>query len=84
MFSTPPNPNYRQVVRAIEVPSLLVIGVQQAWFRLMLPQSYNGLIRDFKLNKFRKVGHGLHYDQPERFALVVKSFLRSIDTVIVP
>jgi pimeloyl-ACP methyl ester carboxylesterase len=31
-----------------------------------------------------EVSHGLHYDQPERFAVVVKSFLRSIGTVIVP
>jgi len=29
---TPPNPNFMKVVSAIEVPSLLVIGVQRAWF----------------------------------------------------
>ena len=37
-----------------------------------------------QVEQIPEVGHGLHYDQPERFAVIVKSFLRSIGTVIVP
>ena len=36
----------------------------------------------FQVEQIQEAGHGVHYDQPERFAVVVKSFLRSIGTVI--
>lgn len=81
---TPPNPNYRQVVRAIEVPSLLVIGGPAGVVSPDVAAELQRLNPRFQVEQIPEVGHGLHYDQPERFALVVKSFLRSIDTVIVP
>ena len=81
---TPPNPDYMQVVSAIEVPSLLVIGGSAG---VVSPdvaadlQRHNPLLL---LEQIREAGHGLPYDQPERFAVVVKSFLGSIGTGIVP
>ncbi len=78
---TPPNPDYRQLVGSIGVPTLLVIaenGVVSSEVAAEL-QCVNP---KFQVEKIPKAGHGIHYDQPERFAAVVKSFLCSIGTVI--
>ncbi len=78
---TPPNPDYMQLVSAIDVPSLFVIGdagvVSPAVAAEL--QRVNPRIR---VEQIPEAGHGVQYDQPERFAAVVKSFLRSIPTVI--
>ena len=34
-----------------------------------------------QVEQIPEAGHGLIYDQPERFAEVVKSFLRSMDDI---
>lgn len=31
-----------------------------------------------QIEQIREAGHGLHYDQPEQFAAVVKAFLSSL------
>ena len=74
---TPPNPDYVQVVSAIEVPSLLVIGSAG----VISPEVAAQLQRihpSLQVEQIPDAGHGLQYDQPARFAAVVKSFLRSI------
>ena len=81
---TPPNPNYMQVVSAIEVPGLLVIGGSAGVVSPEVAADLQRLNPRLQVEQIPEVGHGLHYDQPERFAAVVKSFLRSIGTVIVP
>ncbi len=75
---TPPNPEYRQLLRSIDVPGLLVIadaGVVSAdvasELQLVNPKLQVAQIED--------AGHGIFYDQPDRFSAVVKSFLHSID-----
>ena len=74
---TPPNPEYRRLASAIDVPILLVIGdagvVSIETAREL--QSLNSLIR---LEQIQDAGHGVQYDQPERFEAVVRSFLRSV------
>jgi N-formylmaleamate deformylase len=78
---TPPNPDYLQLMSAIDIPILLVIGD----ISVVSPAVAAGLQRlnpRVQVEKIQNAGHGVHYDQPERFAAVVKSFLRSIDTVI--
>jgi pimeloyl-ACP methyl ester carboxylesterase len=37
-----------------------------------------------QVEQIPEAGHGLLYDQPERFVVILKSFLRSIGTGIVP
>lgn len=81
---TPPNPDYMQVVSAIEVPSLLVIGGSAGVVSPDVAADLQRLNPRLQVEQIPEVGHGLHYDQPERFAVVVKSFLRSIGTVIGP
>ncbi len=76
-----PYPDYMQLVSAIEVPSLFVIGDAG----VVSPSAAAELQRlnpILQVEQIPNAGHGLHYDQPEKFAAVVKSFLRSIGTVI--
>ena len=77
---TPPNPDYKQVVSAIEVPSLLVIAGPAGVVSPGVAADLQRINPRLQVAQIPEAGHGLHYDQPERFAVVVKSFLRSIDT----
>jgi pimeloyl-ACP methyl ester carboxylesterase len=74
---TPPNPEYRRLVSIIGVPSLLVTGDAGVVSREMASelQSLNSRLQ---VEQIQGAGHGLHYDQPERFAAVVQLFLRSL------
>ncbi len=74
---TPPNPDYVKLVREIEARTLLVIangGVVSPEVAAEL-QRVNPRIR---VEQILEAGHGLQYDQPDRFAAVVKLFLGSI------
>ncbi|HEX8427834.1 alpha/beta hydrolase [Hymenobacter sp.] len=74
---TPPNPDYKQVVSEIDIPSLLLFadkGIVSAGVAEEL-QRLNPVLQ---AKQIRQAGHALHVDQPERFAAVVKSFLRSL------
>ncbi len=78
---TPPNPDYMQLVSAIDVPSLFVTGDAG----VVSPAAAAELQRlnpRIHVEQIPGAGHGVQYDQPEGFAAVVKSFLRSIPTVI--
>lgn len=72
---TPPYPDYRKLVSAIEVPSLLVIG-ETGIVSLSVAEELRNLNPRLQIEKIAGVGHGLHYDRPKRFASIVKSFLR--------
>ena len=75
---TPPNPDYMQVVSDIEVPSLLVIGGSAGVVSPDVAADLQHVNLRLQVEQIPEVGHGLHYEQPERFAVVVESFLRSI------
>jgi N-formylmaleamate deformylase len=75
---TPPNPDYRQMVSAIKVPTLLVIGGSAGVVSPDVAADLKCLNPRVQVERIPEAGHGLHYDQPERFAVVVESFLRSI------
>jgi pimeloyl-ACP methyl ester carboxylesterase len=70
----PPNPDYETLVSAIRVPILIVLGatpvVSMETARHL--QSLNPRVR---IEQIQNAGHGLTYDQPERFASTVSSFL---------
>jgi N-formylmaleamate deformylase len=72
---TPPNPDYMQVVSAIEVPVLLVIGGSAGIVSPEVAAGLQHLNPRLQVEQIPEAGHGLHYDQPKRFAEVVKSFL---------
>jgi pimeloyl-ACP methyl ester carboxylesterase len=75
---TPPNPDFRQLISAIRVPTLLVIGGPGAVVSREVAVELQGLNGSVQVAQIVEAGHGLHLDQPERFAAVVNAFLRSL------
>ncbi len=75
---TPPNPEYHQLVRTIEVPILLVIGDAGAVVSLETARELQRLNSRIRVEQVQHASHGVQYDQPERFAAVVQSFLHSV------
>ncbi len=80
---TPPNPDYTLLVSAIDVPSLLAFG-DKGVVSSVVAEELQRLNPRLQVEQIREAGHGVHLDQPERFAAVIKSFLRSVGTVIEP
>ena len=74
---TPPNPAYRDLVRAIDVPTLLVIGDSPV-VTLEMATELRGINPRLRIEQVRDAGHGLPFDQPERLGEVVASFLADL------
>jgi pimeloyl-ACP methyl ester carboxylesterase len=74
---TPPNPEYHQLVSAICVPILLIIA-DNGVVSLETAQELRNLNSRLRVEQIQDAGHGIPYDQPERFEAVVRSFLRSV------
>jgi N-formylmaleamate deformylase len=74
---TPPIPDYRRLVSMIRVPALLVIGDSPV-VPLETARELQGLNPGLRVEQIPGAGHGIAYDQPARFATVVRSFLRSV------
>jgi pimeloyl-ACP methyl ester carboxylesterase len=74
---TPPNRPHRDVVSAIDVPSLYVIGDKPVVTLDMIMglRSLNPLLR---IEQIPNAGHGLSFEQPERLREVVASPLREL------
>jgi N-formylmaleamate deformylase len=73
---TPPNPEYQQLVSTTDSPILLVIG-DNGVVSLETAQELQNLNPRLRVEQIQDAGHGVPYDQPERFEAVVRSFLRS-------
>jgi N-formylmaleamate deformylase len=74
---TPPYPDYRQLVSSIDVPSLLIIG-EKGVVSPAVANDVKHLNPGIQVNLMSDVGHGLHFDQSERFTAIVRSFILSI------
>jgi N-formylmaleamate deformylase len=74
---TPPNPEYRDLIRSICAPLLLVMG-SRGIVSLEAAQELQGLNPWLSYELIPDAGHGLPYDQPERLGVVVRSFLQSL------
>ena len=74
---TPPNPEYRNVVSAIDVPSLLVIGNSPV-VNLEMATELRSLNPRLRIERIQNAGHGVPFEQPERLGEVVASFLREL------
>ena len=74
---TPPNPDYKQLVSSINVPTLLVTS-DKGVISPAVASELQALNPELRVERIPDAGHGLQYDQPERFANVVSSFLRAI------
>ncbi len=78
---TPPNPDYMELVSAIDVKTLLVIG-DSGVVSPELAAELQRINHAIEVELIGGAGHGLHYDQPDRFAAVVRTFLRSLPRAI--
>ncbi|MBB3457144.1 pimeloyl-ACP methyl ester carboxylesterase [Rhizobium sp. BK313] len=76
---TPPNPDYRELVRRVRVPTLLVIG-ERGVVSLDAAKELQRLNPLVCSELIANVGHGLPYDEPSRLGGVVLSFLRRLAT----
>lgn len=74
---TPPNPDYRSLVSSVDIPGLLVYG-ENGVITPSVSEEVKQLNHRFTIEQIPGTGHGLHYDQPERFAAVVGDFMRFI------
>jgi pimeloyl-ACP methyl ester carboxylesterase len=74
---TPPNPEYQRVVSAIDIPTLLVMA-DNGIVSPEMARELQKLNPRLRVEQIQDASHGLPYDQPERFAVVVTSFLRSV------
>ena len=75
---TPPNPDYRELVRAIGVPTLLVIGDREPVVTLEMATELRTLNPRLRVEQVRDAGHGLPFDQPERLGEKIAAFLREL------
>jgi pimeloyl-ACP methyl ester carboxylesterase len=76
----PPIPDYRAVVAAIPVPILLIIA-DGGVVSLETARALERINPGVRIEMIREAGHGVHYDQPDRFERVVTSFLRTVPGV---
>jgi pimeloyl-ACP methyl ester carboxylesterase len=73
----PPNPDFRQLVGAIGVPTLLVIGDTGNVVSLETARELQRLNPRVRVAQIPEAGHAVPFDQPGRFEEVVRSFLRA-------
>jgi N-formylmaleamate deformylase len=73
----PPNPEYRRLVGMLDVPILLIIS-DNGVVSLETARELQALNSQLGIEQIPEAGHGLQYDQPERFEAVVRSFLKSL------
>jgi pimeloyl-ACP methyl ester carboxylesterase len=69
----PPNPDFRAVVRAFEVPCLVVIGDSPV-VSLELAHELGDINPLVSVEQIPNAGHGLPFDQPTRLAGAISSF----------
>jgi pimeloyl-ACP methyl ester carboxylesterase len=74
---TPPNPEYHRLMSTIDVPILFVIG-DAGVISLETVSELQSLNSRIRVEMIQDAGHGVQYDQPERFEAVLRSFLRSV------
>ncbi len=75
---TPPNPDYMQLINTLDVPSLLIFGDVGSVVSPEMASELAGRNQRLEVIQIKEAGHGIPYDQPERFSAVVQTFLRSV------
>lgn len=75
---TPPNPDYKQLISTLAIPSLLIIGGVNGVVSPIVATELAKLNQCLEIVQIEKAGHGIPFDQPERFSTVVKDFLRQV------
>jgi N-formylmaleamate deformylase len=85
---TPPNPDFRQLIKSLAIPSLLVVGdvgaLAGAVVSPELAAELTQLNPRLNVESIVEAGHGIPYDQPERLAAVVRAFLSTLEPRLRP
>jgi N-formylmaleamate deformylase len=68
---TPPNPAYRELVRKIDVRSLLIIGDSPV-VTFEMATELRSLNPRVQIEQIERAGHGLPFEQPERVVVPTK------------
>lgn len=74
---TPPNPDYRSAMRAVAVPTLLVIGDHTIVTREMANE-IRGENDRVQIAHVDGAGHGLPYDQPARVGQIIRELVLTL------
>jgi pimeloyl-ACP methyl ester carboxylesterase len=74
----PPNPDFREVIRAVRVPTLLVIGGKGGVVSREVAAELQELNGRVQVAEIVDGGHALHLDHPERFTEIARAFLSSL------
>jgi len=74
----PPNPEYHELMSALAIPSLLVIGDSSPVVTLEMATELRSLDPRLRIEQIKDAGHGLPFEQPERLGEVVVAFLRDL------
>lgn len=75
---TPPNPDYVQLIKTLDIPSLLIIGDVGSVVSPEVASELARLNQCLEVVQIAEAGHGVPYDQPDLFSAHVKAFLRSL------
>lgn len=70
---TPPNPDYRQLMRDVSAPAMLIVG-DAGVVSLETARELQALNPRLRIEVVQGAGHGLPYDRPERLESAVRSF----------
>jgi N-formylmaleamate deformylase len=73
----PPNPDYAELVDAVGVPTLLVVGGAGSVVSLEVARELAARHAGLQVVQIPQAGHAIPHDQPERLAAVVSAFLRA-------
>jgi len=73
----PPNPDFRAVIHAIEVPTLLLVGDSPV-VSIDLAVELRHINPLVSVEQIPNAGHGLPFDQPEHLGRAVAAFLRGL------
>ncbi len=75
----PPAPDYRALVRALTVPSLLVVGDTEPVVEADVLDEIRRLRPEMRVEVVAGAGHGVPFDRPDRLAALVRGFLAALD-----
>ena len=75
----PPAPDYRALVSALAVPSLLVVGDSEPVVEAVVLDEIRRLRPEIRVEVVAGAGHGVPFDQPDRLAALVRGFIAALD-----
>lgn len=73
----PPNPDYQELIKTLDLPCLLITGSVNPVVSPALAAELTQLNPHLKVAQIADAGHGVPYDQPERFLALVQAFLKT-------